>query len=64
MGRSGKGVTTSLDLSTKSPNKKQKARVAITDIINQDFSKFLKEFNSSPYLVYKMKQVHNNPTES
>ena len=37
----GKGMTTSRYLSTKIPNKKQKSSISITDIINQDFSKFL-----------------------
>ena len=50
MGISGKGVTTSLDLSTKTPNKKQKSRNAITDITLQYFRKLLKKFKSSPYL--------------
>ena len=59
----GKGLTTFIDLSTKSPNKKQKARFSITDIPKQDFRKLLKKFENSPYLGYKSKQVHNEPTE-
>ena len=50
---SGKGLTNSQTLSTKIPNKKQKARTDITDITNQDFRKLFKEFNNSPYLGYK-----------
>ena len=50
MVRPGKGLTNFLGLRTKSTNKKQKARFAITDITNQDLRKFLKEFNNSPYL--------------
>ena len=46
MGISGKGVTTSLDLRTKSPNKKKKSWIAITDITNQYFRKFIKKFNN------------------
>ena len=61
---SGKGLTTSPTLRTKSPNNKQKARTSITEITNQDFRKFLKEFKNSPYLGYKNKQVHNQPTEA
>ena len=44
MGRSGKGLTTSINLSTNGPNNKQKAKTSITDNINQYFSNFLKEF--------------------
>ena len=64
MGIPGKGLNTSLDLSTKSPNKKLKARVTMTENNNQDFRKFLKEFKNSPYLGYRSKQVYNEPTES
>ena len=63
MGRTGKGLTTSLALMTKSSNNKQKERFTITDITNQDLRNFLKKFNNSPYLGYKSKQVHNEPTE-
>ena len=44
MGGSLKGLTTSLTIRIKSPNRKQKWRVDITDIIAQGFKKFLKEF--------------------
>ena len=64
MVRSGKGLTTSLTLRTKRPNKKQKARTAITDITNQYFRKLIKYFSNFPYLGYKEKQVHNEPTEA
>ena len=60
----GKGLTTSINLKNKSSNKKQKARFAITVINIKDFRKFLKNFNSSPYLVKTIKQVHNEPTEA
>ena len=52
MGRLGKGLTASIDLSTKRQNKKQKLRFAITDITTQDIRKFLKKFINSPYLGY------------
>ena len=64
MGRPGKGRTTNLHRITKIPNKKQKARLTITDITNQDYSKFLKKFNNTPYLGYKRKFFHNEPTET
>ena len=59
-----KGLTTTLVLSTKSPNKKQKARFTVTDSTKQEFSKLLKKFNNSPCLGYKSNQVHNEPTEA
>ena len=62
MVRSGKGLTTYLNLKTQSPTKKQKARNVITDITNQDFRKLLKWFNNLPYLGYNKKQVHNEPS--
>ena len=64
MGRSGKGLNNYLALRTKSQNKKQKARFAITEITNQDFRKFLNKFNNAPYIGYKIKQVRNEPTEA
>ena len=63
MGRSVKCLNISLYLSTKIPNKKQKSRFDIADITNQYFREFLKKFKNSPYLGYKSKQVHNEPTE-
>ena len=55
----GKGLTTSLYLSTKGSNNKQKAMFSITDINNQDFRNLLKKFKSSPYPGYKSKKVQN-----
>ena len=63
MVRPENGMTSSLALRTKIPNKKQKTRFAITDITKQDYRKFLKNFESSPYLGYNIKQFHNEPTE-
>ena len=40
MGIQGKGITNSTYIRTKSPNKKQKARFAITEITKQNLSKF------------------------
>ena len=60
----GKGLNKSLNFSTKIPNKKQNVRFSITEITNQDFRKLLKKFNNLPYLDYKSKQVHNEPTEA
>ena len=63
MGRPCKGMTTSLVLITKK-TKNKKARFSITDITKQDLRKLLRKFESSPYLFYKSKQVHNEPTEA
>ena len=51
MGRSGKGMTTSLNLTTKTPNNKQKERTAITEITNQDSRNLLKELEIKDRLV-------------
>ena len=64
MGIPGKGLTTSLDISTKMPYKKQQAGFSITAINNQDIREFLKSFNNYPYIGYKKKQVYNEPTEA
>ena len=50
MKKPGKGMTNSLDLRTKSSNKKQKERFSIDDITNQYLSKLRKSFNNSPHL--------------
>ena len=42
MEKSGKGLTNSMDLRTKSPNKKQKERFSITDITNLVFQEVAK----------------------
>ena len=60
----GKGMTMYLGISTKSPNEKQKARFSITVIAENYFRKCLKKFDNSPYLGYKIKQVHSEPTEA
>ena len=36
----------------------------INDITHQDFSRLLKKFNNLPYIGYKKKHIHNEPTES
>ena len=64
MGRSGDGMTTSLALRTKSPNKIQNVGFSITDITYQDFRKMIKGLNYITYIGYKKKQFHNKPTKS
>ena len=50
VGRSVKGLTTSLALGTKIPNKQQKARTVITDITHKYFRKILKKFRDLLHL--------------
>ena len=64
MGIPGNRLNISLYISTKRSSNKQKARIDITDTTNQDIRNFLKKFNNSNYLGYKIKQVHNEPTEA
>ena len=64
MVRLGKGMTTSINISTKRSSKKQTERFSITDITKQDFRQLLKKFGNSLCLGYKSKQVHNEPNEA
>ena len=64
MGRPCKGLTASLNIMIKISNKKQTERFSITDTTKQYFIKLPNKFNNSPYLGYKSKQVHNEPTEA
>ena len=57
------GMTNSMTLRTKIPNKKQNSSIAITDINNQYFRNTIKEFKNSQYLGNKKTQVINEPTE-
>ena len=57
----GKGMNISLDISTKSPNNKQKEGFDIAEITKQDFRKLFKKFNNPPCIGYNSKQVHNEP---
>ena len=50
MGRSGKGLNTSLNIKVKRRNKKQNIRTVITDITNQYFRAFLREYKN--HLIY------------
>ena len=63
MGISGERLTTSLTLSAKILNKKQRTRTAITEITKQGFRKLLKKFIILTYLCYNNKHVHNEPTK-
>ena len=64
MVRPGKGITKSLDIRTKSSNKKQKARFFMTGITKEYISNLLRKFKNSLYLGCKIKQFHNKPNEA
>ena len=64
MGRSGKGLSTSLTLrNRRSSNKKQNTSTANADVLPQYFMKILEEFKDLPYLGYRKRQNKNDPTE-
>ena len=63
VGKSGKGLTTYLTLTTiMSSNKKQEARTDNTDVVNQYLIKLLEDFKYSPYTRYRKRKVKNEPT--
>ena len=65
VGRSGKGLTNSMNIRTRRRlNKKQNSRTSITDISSQYFMKLLEEFKYLPYLCYRKKLVKSEPTEA
>ena len=51
-------------ISVPNVQKDKNARFAISDISKHDFSNFFNKFKNSPYICYKIKQVHNEPTEA
>ena len=62
--RFGKGLTTSLNLSTRwRPKNKQKESTSTTDVDIQNFSEISEEFNDVPYPGYRRKKSKNQPTE-
>ena len=65
MGRSGKGLITSLGLNNNiRPNKNKNARYAITNISMKYLSKIIKEFENFPYKGYVRKIPKHEPTDS
>ena len=64
LGRSGKGLITSLGLKAKSsPKKYKKARYAIGNVIMKDLSKIIRDLEKSPYKGYERKRPKHEPTE-
>ena len=65
LGRSGKGLITSLGLKANARSKKyKKARYTITNVSMKYFSKITKEFEKSTYKGYVRKRPKQEPTES
>ena len=65
MGRSGKGLITSLGFKTNVSSKKYKReRYDITNISMKDPSNLIKEFEILPYKGYVHKRPKHEPTES
>ena len=65
MGRSGKGLITSLGLKAKvSPKKYKKARYAIGNISKKDLSRIIRQFDKLPYNSYDRRRLKNQPTDT
>ena len=64
LGRSGKGLITSLGLKAKArPHKYKKARYAIGNVSKKDFSNIIREFDKLPYKSYERRIPKNDPTD-
>ena len=65
LGRSGKGLITSLILNTiKRPNKKKKAMYAINNVSLKDLSKIIKEFEYLLHEDYMQNRSKHETTDS
>ena len=65
LGRSGKGLITSLGIKAKTiPKKYKKATYAIGNFSTKDLSKIIREFDKLPYKSYERMRPHNEPTDS
>ena len=65
LGRSGKGLITSLGIKNNvSSEKDKKSRYAITNVSMKDISKIIKYFENVPYKGYVHKRPKYEPTES
>ena len=65
LGRSGKGLITSLGIKTNVRSKKYKnARYAITNVSMKDISKIIKDFEKLPYKGYVRKRPKHETTDS
>ena len=65
LGRSGKGLITSLGIKPKEiPKKYKKATYAIGNFSTRNLSKIIREFDKLPYKSYERRRPHNDPTDS
>ena len=65
LGRSGKGLITSMDIKAKArPKKHKKARYAIGNVSMRDLSKIIREFEKLSYKIYESKSPKHEPTYS
>ena len=65
LGRSGKGLITSLVLKAKvRPRKYKNARCAIGNVRNKYLSKIIRQFEKLPYEIYEKMRPKHDPTDS
>ena len=65
LGRSGKGLITSLSLKAKTnPNKYKKSRYAIGNVSKKYLSEIIREFEKLSYENYERKRPKHEPTDS
>ena len=65
LGRSGKGLITSMSLKAKtSPKKYKKERYAIRNVSKKDLSNIIREFEKLAYESYEKKRPKHEPTDS
>ena len=65
LGRSGKGLITSLGIKVKTcPKKYRKARYVIGNVSMKELSEIISEFEKSPYESYERKRLKHEPTDS
>ena len=65
LGRSGKGLITSMCLNSKARSKKYKrASYSIRNFSKKDFPKIIREFDKLPYKSYDRKRPNHEPTDS
>ena len=65
LGRSGKGLITSLGINAKArPKKYEKERYAIGNASKKDLSKISREFEKLPYEIYEKKRPKHEHTDS
>ena len=65
LGRSVKGLVTSLGLKAKArPKKYKKARFAIRNVRKKDLSNIIREFDQLPYNNYVRRRPKHEPTDS